>query len=196
VLVTQAAAAAIGERQADAARTAKTSDDRDARSLALEARLALKQTALRKYRTTIRFFKTHRSLLAADGVSAKAQLVLRRAIRGARKATREVAYYRHLLRVRRAHALARKLAHAPPRVAICAVFRRYCRQAIAVAWCESRLTTTAENGQYLGLFQMGWSERRLFGHGQSAHRQALAAHRYFLRSGRDWSPWGCGWAAS
>jgi hypothetical protein len=195
VLVTQAAAAAIGERQADAARTAKTSHDRDSSRLSLEARLALKQKALRKHRSTIRFFKTHRSLLAVDMVRAKAQVALQRAIRGARKAAREVAYYTHLLRVRRAHAVARRIAHAPPRVAICAVFGRYCRQAIAVAWCESRLTTTAQNGQYLGLFQMGWSERRLFGHGQTAHRQALAAHRYFLRSGRDWSPWGCRWAA-
>ena len=49
----------------------------------------------------------------------------------------------------------------------------------------------AQNGQYLGLFQMGSSERRLFGHGETAHQQALAAHRYFVVSGRDWSPWSC-----
>jgi hypothetical protein len=42
---------------------------------------------------------------------------------------------------------------------------------------------------------MGSYERSLFGHGSTAHDQALAAHRYFVRSGRDWSPWGCGWAA-
>ena len=60
-----------------------------------------------------------------------------------------------------------------------------------MAWCESRLDTTAQNGQYLGLFQMGSSERRLFGHGDTAHEQAVAAHRYFVRSGRDWSPWSC-----
>ena len=27
--------------------------------------------------------------------------------------------------------------------------------------------------------------------GESTHEQALAAHRYFVRSGRDWSPWSC-----
>ncbi len=62
---------------------------------------------------------------------------------------------------------------------------------VAVAWCESGLTTTAQNGQYLGLFQMGSSERRLFGHGQTARAQAAAAHEYFVHSGRDWSPWSC-----
>jgi hypothetical protein len=84
------------------------------------------------------------------------------------------------------------LRNAPPRRAICHVFgRRYCGQAIRVAYCESRLRTTARNGQYLGLFQMGSSERRLFGHGRSAFEQSKAAHRYFVRSGRDWSPWSC-----
>ena len=60
-----------------------------------------------------------------------------------------------------------------------------------VARCESRLTTSAQNGQYLGLFQMGSSERRLFGHGTTAIAQVRAAHRYFVASGRDWSPWSC-----
>jgi hypothetical protein len=83
------------------------------------------------------------------------------------------------------------LESSPPRKAICAVFRRYCRQALAVARCESRLRPEAQNGQYLGLFQMGSSERRLYGHGATPYRQAVAAHRYFLASGRDWSPWAC-----
>ena len=109
---------------------------------------------------------------------------------------KEAAYYRRLIRRRDAERGARRLAKAPPRVAIRAVFGRYAQQAVAVAWCESRLTPTAHNGQYLGLFQMGSSERRLFGHGSTAHAQALAAHRYFVASGRDWSPWGCRWAAS
>ena len=30
----------------------------------------------------------------------------------------------------------------------------------------------AQNGQYLGLFQMGSYERQLFGHGETAHEQA------------------------
>jgi hypothetical protein len=96
---------------------------------------------------------------------------------------------------RRRAATVRRLAalqKAPPRRAICHVFgRRYCSQAIRVARCESRLRTTARNGQYLGLFQMGSSERRLFGHGRSAFEQSKAAHRYFVYSGRDWSPWSC-----
>jgi hypothetical protein len=192
VLLAQVAAAAIGEREASAAPQTKSSSTRDARSLSLDARLALKQEALRKYRAIIRFFETRRRLLALETSAEKAYIVLRHAREGARKAAREVAYYERLIRERDAL----RLAHAPPRVAICTVFGRYCRQAISVAWCESRLTTTAQNGQYLGLFQMGSSERRLFGHGQTAHRQAIAAHRYFVLSGRDWSPWGCHWAAS
>ncbi len=81
-------------------------------------------------------------------------------------------------------------------LAICSVFGdRYCAQALRVAWCESHLTTTARNGQYLGLFQMGSWERRTFGHGSSALAQARAAYRYFVQSGKDWSPWSCRWAA-
>ena len=78
-----------------------------------------------------------------------------------------------------------------PRVAICDVFGRYCDQALAVARCESHLQTAARNGQYLGLFQMGYYERQLFGHGRTARQQAKAAHAYFVNSGRDWSPWSC-----
>jgi hypothetical protein len=99
-----------------------------------------------------------------------------------------------MTRVRRAIARreARRLAKAPPRTAICHVFgRHYCRQALAVSWCESRHSTTAQNGQYRGLFQMGSYERRRFGHGSTARDQAIAAHKYFVRSGRDWSPWSC-----
>ena len=80
---------------------------------------------------------------------------------------------------------------ATPQEVICDVFGRYCDQALQVARCESGLRTTAQNGQYLGLFQMGSAERSLFGHGASAEAQAKAAWRYFTRSGRDWSPWSC-----
>jgi hypothetical protein len=75
--------------------------------------------------------------------------------------------------------------------AICHEFREYCSQALTVSWCESKHLTTAANGQYLGLFQMGESERRLFGHGDAPLEQARAARRYFDVSGRDWSPWQC-----
>ncbi len=79
--------------------------------------------------------------------------------------------------------------------AILDVFGRYGAEAVRVAWCESHLTVTAQNGQYLGIFQMGASERRTFGHGHGAYAQARAAKRYFITSGRDWSPWSCRWAA-
>lgn len=65
------------------------------------------------------------------------------------------------------------------------------RQAIRVARCESGFNPRAANGQYLGIFQMGASERATYGHGPGAHKQARAAHRYFVASGRDWSPWAC-----
>ena len=90
----------------------------------------------------------------------------------------------------------RRLASLAPKAAICEVFGDHCQEAVAVAWCESHLSTTAQNGQYLGLFQMGSYERQLFGHGDSAHRAGRPAHRYFMRSGRDWSPWSCRWAAA
>ena len=80
---------------------------------------------------------------------------------------------------------------ASPTEAICVVFGRYCAQALAVAHCESRYDTGAQNGQYLGLFQMGSWERRTYGHGSGAYDQAIAAYRYFAASGRDWSPWSC-----
>lgn len=77
------------------------------------------------------------------------------------------------------------------RAVICKVFGRYCQQALRVAWCESRHHTWARNGQYLGLFQMGSSERRIYGHGPGPLAQARAAWRYFAASGYDWSPWSC-----
>lgn len=79
----------------------------------------------------------------------------------------------------------------PVPLTICDVFGRYCDQALKVSWCESRWHTSARNGQYLGLFQMGSSERRRYGHGPDAFSQARAAWRYFTASGRDWSPWTC-----
>lgn len=75
--------------------------------------------------------------------------------------------------------------------AICKVFGDYCRQALRVSWCESRWYRQARNGQYLGLFQMGSWERATYGHGKDALTQAQAAFRYFVVSGKDWSPWTC-----
>lgn len=79
-----------------------------------------------------------------------------------------------------------------PSLAICSTFGdRYCGQALRVAYCESRFDTTARNGQYRGLFQMGSWERSRFGHGSTALEQSRAAYRYFKATGRDWSPWEC-----
>ena len=72
-----------------------------------------------------------------------------------------------------------------------AVFGKYGAQAVRVAECESGLTIGATNGQYLGLFQMGSFARSTYGHSWNPWGQARAAHRYFIASGRDWSPWSC-----
>jgi len=79
------------------------------------------------------------------------------------------------------------------------VFGSYASQAKRVAACESGDTdgdlsphvVWAHNGQYLGMFQMGSSERGIYGHGDTPLEQARAAYRYFVASGRDWSPWSC-----
>jgi hypothetical protein len=93
---------------------------------------------------------------------------------------------------RNAHSLNKYLERLSiPTVAICHVFGKYCTQALAVSGCESGHSIHAHNGQYLGLFQMGSSERRLYGHGDTALEQSYAAFRYFVASGRDWSPWSC-----
>lgn len=63
--------------------------------------------------------------------------------------------------------------------------------AFNVSYCESRFYTGATNGQYLGLFQMGSYARSRYGHGPSPWTQARAAYRYYVDSGRDWSPWEC-----
>jgi hypothetical protein len=153
----------------------------------LDERLEQKLAAARKYRGTIAFFRNNRQLLSSAEHRPKAITALRRAERRLAGLSKTIRALRSAVRKREAH----DRAAASPKAAICDVFEQYCSQAVAVAWCESRLTTTAQNGQYLGLFQMGSYERRLFGHGSTAQAQAEAAHAYFVRSGRDWSPWSC-----
>jgi hypothetical protein len=153
----------------------------------LDERLERKLAAARQYRGTIAFFKNHRWLLSSEEHRENAGATLRRAERRLTELSKTIRALRTAIRERDG----RRRAATSPRAAICDVFGQYCRQAVAVAWCESRLTTTAQNGQYLGLFQMGSYERRLFGHGLTARAQAMAAHAYFVRSGRDWSPWSC-----
>ena len=182
--MTQAAAAT---RQETAVET-KPSVQQAQIPTSLQDRLAYKQRMARKYRSTVRFFETRRELLSSPTHREPATTALRRARRQLARVNRNITAIRRVLARREA----RRLAALSPRVVICDVFgRRYCRQAVAVAWCESRLSTYAQNGQYLGLFQMGSNERQLFGHGGSARAQARAAYRYFVTSGRDWSPWSC-----
>ena len=89
----------------------------------------------------------------------------------------------------------RASAPANVREPICQVFGRYCDQALSVVNCETGGTYSVWAGygkhQYLGLFQMGSWERRTYGHGTTPYTQARAAYRYFVASGRDWSPWQC-----
>ena len=79
------------------------------------------------------------------------------------------------------------------RAAVTEVFGSYASQAMSVVRCETGGTYSvyAHNGQYLGLFQMGSNERATYGHSWTALGQARAAYRYFVASGRDWSPWSC-----
>lgn len=129
---------------------------------------------------TRRLTAARRSLLAARADAARARARTERARATIERSEREAVQRRLLAQVARS-----------PRKAICFVFGDYCGQAVRVARCESGLRTTARNGQYLGMFQMGTTARQLFGHGESPLSQARAAYRYFVRSGRDWGPWSC-----
>jgi hypothetical protein len=81
-------------------------------------------------------------------------------------------------------------------LAFCGRSNSYCgasSEAWQVAGCETGYSYSvwARNGQYLGLFQMGDFARAAYGHGHDPWTQARAAHRYYVASGRDWSPWTC-----
>jgi hypothetical protein len=61
--------------------------------------------------------------------------------------------------------------------------------ALRVASRESGYCTCAVNGQYLGIFQMGSSERATYatiGY-TTAYQQIVAAHNYYAVAG--WGPW-------
>jgi hypothetical protein len=156
-------------------------------ALSLRAQLERELRLAHKERSVVHFFRTHRWLLRSKDHRVVARKTFVHAERRLARTTRRIRRLRHAIHVQ----AIRRLRSAPPKVAICAVFKRDCGQAMDVAWCESRLNTTAENGQYLGLFQMGYTARRLFGHGPTALAQSVAAHRYFVYTGRDWSPWSC-----
>ncbi|MEZ5098260.1 MAG: hypothetical protein R3C15_00275 [Thermoleophilia bacterium] len=77
------------------------------------------------------------------------------------------------------------------------------RQAIRVAWCESRWDPRTRSGQYVGLLQLGSSERAQYGVGPYRSRdsgtaaratnleQARSGYRMFRAAGRSWSRWQC-----
>jgi len=192
VLLVQAAAATRDGSAATPKPSPRKASQRYSTPATLDAQLARKLTAARRYRGTIRFFATHRQLLSAGEQRGQALGTLRVAHTRLEQLEKAIPHLRAAIARREE----RRLAALPPRKAICAAFGDDCPSAVAVAWCESRLNTTAQNGEYLGLFQMGSTARRLFGHGPTAHDQAVAAHKYFVMSGRDWSPWSCRWAAS
>jgi hypothetical protein len=83
------------------------------------------------------------------------------------------------------------LRRSTPQQVICTVFGSHCQEALRVSRCESGYSVNAQNGQYLGLFQMGSGERARYGHASDPWTQARAAHAYFVASGSDWSPWSC-----
>jgi hypothetical protein len=84
-----------------------------------------------------------------------------------------------------------RLQHEYPRFrhALVRTFGPRWREAAIVSFGEGSWHSWAANGQYEGTFQMGSSERTLYGHGPTLEAQVRAAHRYWLRSG--WSPWDC-----
>ena len=157
------------------------------RKKVLHTRLTQRHHTVRNAHSTIAFFHSHPRILSNEGSGPEARRLLSVASQRLADAEDDIdAIERELRRIE----LVRQAQMSTTEV-ICEVFGRYCRQALAVSWCESRHSMYARNGQYLGLFQMGWSERARFGHGPNAWNQARAAYRYFTVSGRDWSPWSC-----
>lgn len=69
------------------------------------------------------------------------------------------------------------------------VFGAAGEKAVQVARCESELKTTAKNGLFLGLFQLGKNERIDYGDGKDALSQINAAYQLYLA--RGWQPWQC-----
>jgi len=96
------------------------------------------------------------------------------------------------VRAHRERALAKRYENVF--AAIRYVFGTYADQAIAVALCEGGSpvpSVNAQNGQYLGIFQLGAGERSRYGHSHTALGQSVAAYHYFIATGRSWRPWEC-----
>ena len=157
----------------------------------LGAQLSRHLSTMKKDKQVLRFLEQHAWLQSDPRFAdeAKRQLRLHRA--SLQRSKRKAAAARAALARKTKERHLAAVAAASPEQVICRVFGDHCREALAVSRCESGLQTDAQNGQYLGLFQMGSTARRIFGHGSSPVAQATAAHRYFVASGRDWGPWSC-----
>ena len=146
---------------------------------------------MKKDQQVLHFLHTHKWLLSDPRFRVSAQQQLRlHTLSLARVRKQAAAAKLALAEKTKARRLAAVQA-AKPETVICRVFGPYCQEALAVSRCESGLSTSAQNGQYLGLFQMGTTARRLYGHGPTALEQATAAHRYFVDSGHGWGAWSC-----
>jgi hypothetical protein len=166
--------------------TAQSQSDAD-----LGAQLTRHLRTMKKDRQVLAFLQNHQWLFSDPRFSASAKRQKRihtlSLVQARQKAAAAKTALAHRQKVRR---LAAYQAATPANV-ICRIFGAHCQDALAVSRCESGLRTDAQNGQYLGLFQMGSNERRIYGHGSTATVQATAAHRYFIDSGSNWSPWSC-----
>jgi hypothetical protein len=161
----------------------------------LGAQLTRHLSTMKKDKQVIRFLQNHKWLFSDPRFSASAKRQLRIHTSSLALTQKKAAATKRAIAVRvKHHAQVRRLAAvqaATPQSVICRVFGDNCHDALAVSRCESGWRTDAQNGQYLGLFQMGSNERRIFGHGPSAVEQAVAAHKYFIASGSNWGPWSC-----
>ena len=157
----------------------------------LSAQLTRHLATMTKDQQVIRFLNAHKWLLSDTRFRVSAQRQLRLHTLSLARVRKQAAAAMLALAEK---AKARRLAaveSAKPETVICRVFGPHCREALAVSRCESGLSTSAQNGQYLGLFQMGTTARRLYGHGPSALEQARAAYHYFADAGHGWGPWSC-----
>jgi hypothetical protein len=146
---------------------------------------------MKKDQQVLNFLNNHKWLLSDPRFQDSAKRQLRVHTSSLARVRRQAAAAKRAIALKAKERRLAAVEAAKPESVICRVFGPYCDEALAVSRCESGLDTTAQNGQYLGLFQMGTTARRLFGHGPSAVEQAKAAHRYFVASGHGWAPWSC-----
>jgi len=160
--------------------------------MSLDARHKAQLKVIKHDKDVLRFFRNHHWLMMAKSPCAqKARAAVKFHQAQLRWMRKELKETRTAIKLRDHRRYMAALRRATPEYAIRLVFGSYAGQALAVARCESGLYTGAQNGQYLGLFQMGSGERARYGHGSDAMTQARAAFAYFVASGRDWSPWEC-----